>query len=113
MAWSTSDRRSELPSNWESELVPLVYRRDGAQCTYVEHGERCPRRGYQDARGRWRGLQVDHKRPGCDHSPSNLRLLCSQHHGEKSAQEGVEARAAKAAEIHQKYRRSEDHPSSW
>lgn len=111
--WRGSTRRARLPATWESELVPMIYERDGAQCTHTEHGERCPTRGYRDSRGRWRGLEVDHDKRGDDHSPSNLRLKCSYHHGLKSAQEGVEAKAAKAAAISKRFRRTEAHPSAW
>lgn len=110
--WNT-DRREQLPENWETELVPMIYVRDGAQCTYTEHGERCQKRGHQDARGRWRGLQVDHIRRGSNHSPSNLRLLCEHHHQVKSSQEGAEALAKKRAKIAKRFQRSEPHPSSW
>jgi 5-methylcytosine-specific restriction endonuclease McrA len=51
-----------------------VWKRDGAQCTYVdEQGRRCPAREL---------LEFHHVAPfarGGDHDPSNIRLLCRSH----------------------------------
>lgn len=101
--WRNSDRRSRLPANWAS-IRREVLRRDGNRCTWREHGDRC---------ATTTGLEVDHIRRGDDHSPANLRTLCSLHHASKSAQEGAEALAKRRAKIHSSYRRHEDHPSAW
>ena len=96
--WNDSDRRDRLPSNWESEIVPAVKKRDGGQCTWrLPSGARCPRSG----------TDVDHRRPGDDHSMFNLQLLCPVHHGKKSAREGAAAKRAKKA---LRYRPAEKHP---
>ena len=51
-----------------------VYQRDGGRCTYVNHQKRrCSARS---------GLEFHHDAPygtGGDHSPTNVRLLCSVH----------------------------------
>jgi hypothetical protein len=54
----------------------LVWHRDGAQCTFVDHrsGRRCLGRRY---------LEIDHVRAraeGGGHQLANLRLLCGAHH---------------------------------
>lgn len=96
MGWETSDRRSRLPKNWASELVPAVKRRAGGRCEWkLPSGTRCPRVG----------TDVDHVRSGDDHRLSNLRLLCEHHHDKKSAREGVWARAKKKPT-----RKAERHP---
>jgi 5-methylcytosine-specific restriction enzyme A len=53
---------------------------------------------------------VDHIRPGDDHSESNLRSLCGFHHQKKSSHEGGAAMAAKRRDIEKKFRRQEAHP---
>lgn len=87
MGWETSDRRSRLPSNWASELVPAVKRRAAGQCEWrlPRSGKRCPRPG----------SDVDHVINNDDHSLRNLRLLCEHHHDAKSAREGVWGRRKK------------------
>jgi 5-methylcytosine-specific restriction protein A len=53
---------------------------------------------------------VDHIRPGDDHSEANLRSLCEWHHQQKSSREGAAALAAKRRKIEQRFRRNEAHP---
>lgn len=98
--WSTSNRRSELPPNWEA-LRRQVMDRDGRRCTFgTASGNRCP----EDA------TDVDHIRPGSDHSLTNLRALCRWHHQRKSSSEGFAARYKRQQEIRQRFRRTEAHP---
>lgn len=101
--WSGSDRRKRLPANWEREIRPRILARDEHRCRYTEHGERCISRA----------TDVDHIVHGDDHRDSNLQSLCAFHHSEKSAQEGGAALAAKRDKINKKFRRREDHVSSW
>ncbi|WP_267969981.1 HNH endonuclease [Streptomyces thermodiastaticus] len=54
--------------------------------------------------------EVDHIRPGDDHSMSNLRAICSPCHKAKSSREGGQALARKRREIEQRFRRTEKHP---
>lgn len=97
MAWETSDRRAQLPANW-ADLVAKVKDRDGGRCTWkLPSGDRCPRRG----------TDVDHREPGDNHSLRNLQLLCSTHHGRKTALEGIQGRRKKRQG---KKRRIEQHP---
>lgn len=96
--WAGSDRRSRLPRDW-NQLRQVVLKRDGGRCTWtLPSGARCPRPA----------TDVDHRIPGDDHRLENLQALCSHHHGRKSAQEGVQARAQRKVG---RKRRQEQHPS--
>lgn len=81
MAWSTSDRSSRLPSNWESEIQPKILARDDHKCQLA-----------------WPGCQgeateVDHILRGDDHRAKNLQAVCERCHAKKSAREGNQAKA--------------------
>jgi len=97
--WEGSDRRQRLPDNWD-ELRVETLRRAGGRCQWIEDGRRCTAPA----------TDVDHKRPGDDHSPRNLQALCGPHHQRKSSREGAIALARKRRQIHQKFRRTERHP---
>ncbi|WP_415940427.1 HNH endonuclease [Streptomyces sp. 039-1] len=85
MAWSSSDRRSELPPNWPA-IRARVKRRDRGVCQGVlSEGALCGAPG----------TDVDHIRPGGDHSLGNLQLLCRWCHKRKTQRESHEARAVK------------------
>ena len=103
MAWSTSNRRARLPSNWEA-LRKQVLERDHYRCQWIVNGKRCLAPA----------TEVDHRKAMMDDNrPEALRSLCTTHHRRKSSQEGHEAKAAKKAEIHSKFRRREErHPGS-
>src|SRR5690606_1828016 len=75
--WKGSNRSVELPPNWYS-IRRRVLRRDPA----------CRVDGCSSP-----STEVDHIRPGHDHSESNLRGICSFHHRRKSSMEGVNQRA--------------------
>lgn len=98
--WASSDRRERLPANWVV-IRKRILRRDGGQCTErLNTGARCPEVA----------TDVDHIRPGDDHSDSNLTSLCGWHHSRKSSREGGIAYAKKKRQHAAKFRRSEDHP---
>ena len=101
--WAGSDRRQRLPDDWEKRRA-RVLRRDGHRCTEqvtTNRGtERCPEKA----------TDVDHVRPGDDHSYGNLRSLCAWHHQRKSSREGAAAMAAKRRRIANRFRRVETHP---
>lgn len=80
--WVDSDRRSELPDNWYTELRPFVLQRDEYRCRWREGSRVC---GHH-------ANQVDHITPGDDHRPENLQALCQHHHAVKSSREGNAAR---------------------
>src|SRR5690606_32967235 len=86
MAWeSDSRRRAELPPNWEA-IRREILDRDGRQCRWIlPSGKRCPRRA----------TDVDHFGDRNDHSPRNLRALCTHHHAKVTAMQGVRARRKK------------------
>lgn len=101
MAWEGSDRRSRLPSDWP-KVRKRILRRDRHRCVAIEQdGQPCGELA----------TDVDHVRPGDDHSDENLQSLCSWHHKQKSASEGQRASAARRAEIDSRFRWSgEEHP---
>lgn len=83
MAWQGSTRRARLPKNWPV-IRRRVLRRDRGVCqARFSDGRLC---GAEAA-------DVDHIRPGDDHSMDNLRALCGWCHARKSAQEGGRAAA--------------------
>ncbi|GAA3751036.1 HNH endonuclease signature motif containing protein [Micromonospora maritima] len=80
--WSSSTRRSRLPSNWQ-QLRADVRERAGGRCEFIgDDARRC----------REAGRDCDHIVPGDNHDLSNLQWLCPGHHSKKSAQEGAAAR---------------------
>lgn len=81
--WAGSRRRAELPKNWYTEIRPAVLQRDAYRCTATLRDEtRCAEPG----------TDVDHMGDPQDHSLTNLRLLCSWHHGKRSSRQGNTAR---------------------
>lgn len=81
--WQGSDRRSRLPKNWQA-LRRRVARRDGEVCQVpLPYGGEVCGKPYDD---------IDHIVPGDDHSPENLRAICSRHHNRKTQQEAAAGR---------------------
>ena len=97
--WEGSTRRERLPANW-AVIRKRILRRDSDRCTHRHEGLRCDEPA----------TEVDHIRPGDDHSDTNLRSLCEWHHQKKSSSEGGAARAAVYRRNNNKFRRSEPHP---
>lgn len=95
MPWSSSDRRSRLPSNWFSSARPHILRRD-PMCKLQ----------YQGCLGV--STEVDHVKRGDDHSPQNLQGVCKRCHATKSAREG---NAAQLTRRQRRLRPPERHPS--
>jgi 5-methylcytosine-specific restriction protein A len=84
MSWDDSRRRSELPANWSTEIVPRIKKRDGNRCTWItRNGHRCAETTH---------LEVDHIGDKHDHSDGNLRTLCHYHHKQRTAQQSAAAR---------------------
>ena len=90
--WQGSQRRSELPPGWYSDIRPRILRRDPW----------CKARGCQMP-----STQVDHIRRGNDHRDTNLQGLCDYHHGQKTSAEGNDAQRAIRA---MRYRPKPKHP---
>lgn len=80
--WQGSNRRAELPPNWDTDIRPRILARDGYRCTWRTNYKRC----------RATATDVDHIKRGNDHSDANLRSLCDWHHKRKSSAEGNAAR---------------------
>lgn len=98
--WQDSNRRSELPPDWERRRRS-VFRRDGHQCTHRDSsGLRCAEPA----------TDCDHIEPGGSHDESNLTSLCGWHHRAKSSREGAAAKAANWRRNDKKFRRDEAHP---
>lgn len=100
--WQSSNRRNELPPDWQA-IRKRILRRDDNACQWVIEGHGpCLRPANE----------VDHRQRGSDHSDANLRALCSWHHQRKSSSEGAAVTAAQRRVIKRKFRRDERHPGS-
>ncbi len=96
MVWDGSQRKSQLPADWQRRRHRTL-RRDGYACQWRTDGVRCGKPA----------SDVDHIVPGSDHSDSNLQSLCSWHHDRKSSAEGAAARKPRRS----MYRQAETHPA--
>lgn len=97
MAWENSNRRHELPHDWQTRRV-RVLRRDSYKCQARDSsGIKC---GHP-------ANQVDHIERGNNHDEDNLQALCRWHHARKSAAEGAEARRPRPRQA----REPERHPA--
>jgi 5-methylcytosine-specific restriction enzyme A len=77
MAWETSTRRQQLPSDWRKRRARAL-RRDTYHCQHPG----CP---HQDPTGHT--LEVDHINGRHDHRLPNLQTLCAEHHKAKTLAE--------------------------
>lgn len=75
MTWNSSDRRSRLPSDWES-VRKRILGRDNRSCQLRLLG--CI----------GTASEADHIVPNDDHSDENLRAACRSCHSKKSSAEG-------------------------
>lgn len=92
--WTNSNRVNRLPPGWYRVMRPRVFAQWGTICHI------CRKDGAD---------QIDHLVPGDDHSLDNLRPAHKACHSKKSAQEGVEARARRRADLKHPSTR-ESHP---
>lgn len=98
MSWYTSDRRSRLPRDWD-RIRTRVLSRAAYQCQAIEHDPRCD----------GRATDVDHIRPGDNHSLDNLQALSAVCHRAKTAHEtNVRNRVRARMRLHP----AEPHPGS-
>ena len=98
MGWETSNRKERLPADWQARRLRIL-RRDRYACQARNaSGVKC------NAPAR----EVDHVIAGDDHSPSNLRAICTPCHARKSSREGHEAWMAKRIPVR---RPPEPHPA--
>lgn len=99
--WQGSDRRSRLPSDWESKIRPRIMRRDGNRCkVMLQDDTRCPEPA----------TDVDHIRRGDIHEDWNLQAICDWHHKQKTGREGAAAAAMQRRKNNKRFRRVEAHP---
>ena len=95
--WQESNRRQELPDNWNALRASVIRRAQGRCQWKLPSGKRCPRPG----------TDVDHYGDKDDHS--KLRLLCEKHHNDHTA---WQAKQAKVKTKQSRYRRGEEHPGT-
>lgn len=79
--WAGSDRRSQLPADWD-RIRARVWARDNGTCQWPVDSDVCG----------WAGRDVDHRDDPEDHTDPNLWVLCGWHHDRKTAAEGNAAR---------------------
>ncbi len=78
MAWENSNRRDELPADWQQRRAAVEARAGGRCEARRRDGSRC-----------WdKGTDCDHKDRGNNHDLDNLQWLCTWHHARKSSAEG-------------------------
>ena len=94
MTWTTSDRRTHLPSNWAT-IRARVLKRDRGVCQL------------RDAGCTVRATEVDHIGQRDDHTLTNLRAVCRACHAGRT---GAQAKAAQRAVAARGRRPDEPHP---
>lgn len=99
MAWETSNRRSRLPTDWNTRIRPEVRRRASGQCQAEHHAPRCD----------GTGTDADHIITGDDHSYANLQWLSKPCHDAKTAREAAARSTARAT---MRRRPPERHPGA-
>lgn len=75
--WDNSDRRSRLPKDWSTRRTKVL-ERDHYECRWVIAPNRLCL---------MKATDVDHIKPGDDHSYTNLQSLCADHHQMKTIAE--------------------------
>ncbi len=81
-SWVGSNRRARLPVDWRSRIRPEVFARPRGRVCALRFAELCT----------VYATEVDHIRPGDDHSPANLQPVCRPCHLKKSADEAAAVR---------------------
>lgn len=99
MAWERSDRREELPTNWD-RLRQETLEADGHRCVWP--GRWSPQQCGQPA------TDVDHIHDPLDHRAHNRQSLCHRHHEAKTKREAAKALREMAAKL--KYPVPAKHP---
>ena len=80
MSWTSSNRKSRLPTGWTALRIEVL-RRDRFKCQ--TQGPDCTTHA----------TEVDHLQQGDNHAVENLRAVCSTCHASKSSSEGNRAKA--------------------
>lgn len=98
--WHRSNRRKELPKDWQ-KIRAMARLRAGGQCEHIStSGVRCKRRG----------TDADHAFDRDLHSLYAIQWLCPEHHKRKTARESWAARVAK--KVKGRRQRRDDNPSA-
>jgi len=99
MAWGTSNRRSQLPRNWQ-QLRTAAKTRAGGICEHVTDGARCTTPG----------RELHHTGDNTDHRLEALEWICTDCHKRETQKQ---ARASQTARYRDARRRTpETHPGS-
>lgn len=99
MAWDTSNRRAELPANWQQLRAQAKQRAHGI-CEHITDGARCTRQG----------RELHHTGDKHDHSLDMLEWICTECHKRETWQQ---ARAAQTAKyVTARRREPEGHPGT-
>ncbi len=86
--WASSNRRDELPHNWQ-QVRDEVRRRAGGQCETITDGNRCPNKG----------TDCDHINDRNDHRSEACQWICGAHHALKTGEEATAALRALNAKL--------------
>lgn len=75
--WADSNRRSRLPKDWSSRIVPRIRKRDHNRCVRCSSTTR---------------LEVHHIGDDDDHGDANLETLCHDCHATETSRQATAAR---------------------
>lgn len=86
--WQTSNRRAELPSDWTHIAAGILERHPTCQLDYpgIWHTSRGP------ARCTHTSTEVDHIGDKHDHTPHNLRGVCTSCHSRRTLEQAAAGR---------------------
>jgi 5-methylcytosine-specific restriction protein A len=82
MPWDSSNRRSELPTDWEQRRQTVKARAGGRCEVHMRNGSRC----------RDKGTECHHLGDKTDHRIEKLQWICHWHHARETAKQATEAR---------------------
>lgn len=87
MTWDHSQRRQELPPNWETIRKAVIARDQVCVWRDQDTAPTCGRTGHT----------VDHINPQGPHTLHNLRYLCKYHNDRRTSLQAVQERARRRA----------------
>ena len=92
MAWSKESRHTRGYGSAWTKLRETIIKRDFGLC------QQCKREGRLNPYRKGQGFAVDHiipKAQGGTDEPSNVELICPEHHARKTEREAAEAQGRK------------------